>query len=168
VQVRLEEGELVVRSAHLASGYFRNPEATEAAFRDGWFYTGELAERDDEGFLYIVGRTKEVIRTGGEWVAPVEVDAVLQEHPAILEVAVAGVPDEHWGEIVTAFVVPKPGEVVAVDELRRFCEGKLTAYKHPRHVVVVESLPRTATTGQIQRRVLTELALRQARPAEAD
>jgi acyl-CoA synthetase (AMP-forming)/AMP-acid ligase II len=89
-------------------------------------------------------------------------------HPAILEVAVAGVPDEHWGEIVTAFVVPKPGEVVAVDELRRFCAGKLTAYKHPRHVIVIESLPRTATTGQIQRRVLTELALRQAQSAEAD
>jgi fatty-acyl-CoA synthase len=168
VQVRLEEGELVVRSAHLASGYFRNPEATEAAFRDGWFYTGELAERDDEGFLYIVGRTKEIIRTGGEWVAPVEVDAVLARHPAILEVAVAGVPDEHWGEIVTAFVVPKPGEVVAVDELRRFCAGKLTSYKHPRQVIVIESLPRTATTGQIQRRGLTELALRQAQSAEAD
>jgi acyl-CoA synthetase (AMP-forming)/AMP-acid ligase II len=168
VQVRLDEGELVVRSAHLASGYFRNPEATEAAFRDGWFHTGELAERDDEGFLYIVGRTKEIIRTGGEWVAPVEVDAVLQEHPAILEVAVAGVPDEHWGEVVTAFVVPKPGETVEVGDLRRFCEGKLTAYKHPRHVVVMESLPRTGTTGQIQRRALTELALKRMQPAEAD
>jgi fatty-acyl-CoA synthase len=168
VQVRLDDGELVVRSAHLASGYFRNPEATELAFRDGWFFTGELAERDDEGFLYIVGRTKEIIRTGGEWVAPVEVDAVLQEHPAILEVAVAGVPDEHWGEVVTAFVVPKPGETVRVDDLRRFCEGKLTAYKHPRHVVVMESLPRTGTTGQIQRRVLTDLALRRMQSPEAD
>ncbi len=77
MHVRLEEGELAVRSGHLASGYFRNPEATAEAFRDGWFYTGELAEQDDEGFLYIVGRTKEMIRTGGEWVAPVEVDAVL-------------------------------------------------------------------------------------------
>ena len=168
VQVRLDDGELVVRSAHLASGYFRNPEATEAAFRDGWFFTGELAERDDEGFLYIVGRTKEIIRTGGEWVAPVEVDAVLQQHPAILEVAVAGVPDEHWGEVVTAFVVPKRGESVEVDDLRRFCEGKLTAYKHPRHVVVMESLPRTGTTGQIQRRALIELALRRMQSAESD
>ncbi len=168
VLVRLDEGELVVRSAHLASGYFRNPEATEAAFQDGWFSTGELAERDDEGFLYIVGRTKEIIRTGGEWVAPVEVDAVLQGHPGISEVAVAGVPDEHWGEVVTAFVVPKPGATIGVDELRRFCEGKLTAYKHPRRVVVVASLPRTGTTGQIQRRVLTELAVRQMQPVEAE
>jgi fatty-acyl-CoA synthase len=161
VFARLDDGELAVRSGHLASGYFRNPEATDAAFRDGWFYTGELAEQDDEGFLYIVGRTKEIIRTGGEWVAPVEVDAVLQGHPSILDVAVAGVPDEHWGEVVTAFVVPNPGHAVTVEELRRYCDGKLTAYKHPRRVVLVDAVPRTVTTGQIQRRVLTELALRQ-------
>ena len=164
VFARLDDGELAVRSGHLASGYFRNPEATDEAFREGWFYTGELAERDDEGFLYIVGRTKEIIRTGGEWVAPVEVDAILLSHPSILDVAVAGVPDEHWGEVVTAFVVPTPGQTVTVEDLRRHCEGKLTAYKHPRQVVVVESVPRTATTGQIQRRVLTELALRQMQP----
>jgi acyl-CoA synthetase (AMP-forming)/AMP-acid ligase II len=162
VYARIEDGELAVRSGHLASGYFRNREATEEAFRDGWFYTGELAEQDDEGFLSIVGRTKEMIRTGGEWVAPVEVDAILQGHPAILEVAVAGVPDEHWGEVVTAFVVPMPGQSVSVEELRRYCDGKLTAYKHPRRVVVVDALPRTGTTGQIQRRALTQLAVADA------
>ncbi|HEY6624299.1 MAG TPA: class I adenylate-forming enzyme family protein [Acidimicrobiales bacterium] len=166
VHARLENGELVVRSGHLASGYFRNPEATAEAFRDGWFYTGELAERDDEGFLYIVGRTKEIIRSGGEWVAPVEVDAVLQRHPAILEVAVAGVPDDDWGEVVTAFVVPQPGEMVTVEELRRFCDGKLTAYKHPRRLVVVDVIPRTSTTGQIQRRALTAWAV--AHPSGVD
>jgi fatty-acyl-CoA synthase len=168
VFVRLENGELAVRSGHLASGYFRNQEATGEAFRDGWFYTGELAEQDDEGFLYIVGRTKEIIRTGGEWVAPVEVDAILQDHPSILDVAVAGVPDEHWGEVVTAFVVVNPGQSIAVEDLRRFCEGKLTAYKHPRRVVLIDSVPRTPTTGQIQRRALTELALRQTQPNAAD
>jgi fatty-acyl-CoA synthase len=161
VFVRLDEGELVVRSGHLASGYFRNQEATDEAFSDGWFSTGELAEQDDEGFLYIVGRTKEIIRTGGEWVAPVEVDAVLLAHPAVLDVAVAGVPDEHWGEVVTAFVVVKPGQSVAVEDLRKFCEGKLTAYKHPRRVILIDVVPRTGTTGQIQRRALTEMALRQ-------
>jgi acyl-CoA synthetase (AMP-forming)/AMP-acid ligase II len=164
VRVRLDEGELVVRSGHLASGYFRNPEATNEAFRDGWFYTGELAEQDDEGFLYIVGRTKEMIRTGGEWVAPVEVDAVLQGHPAILDVAVAGVPDEHWGEVVTAFVVVRPGHTVVVEDLRQFCEGRLTAYKHPRRVVRIDEVPRTGTTGQIQRRALTTLAVQQMQP----
>jgi acyl-CoA synthetase (AMP-forming)/AMP-acid ligase II len=166
VQARLQEGELVVRSPHLASGYFRNKEATDEAFRDGWFFTGELAERDDEGFYYIVGRTKEIIRSGGEWVAPVEVDAVLQDHPAIAEVAVAGVPDDHWGEVVTAFVVLRPGQTVAVEDLRRHCEGKLTPYKHPRAVILVESIPRTKTTGQIQRRQLTEMAVRQRQSAE--
>jgi fatty-acyl-CoA synthase len=163
VFVRLDEGELAVRSGHLASGYFRNQEATDEAFRDGWFYTGELAEQDDEGFLDIVGRTKEIIRTAGECVAPVEVDAVLLGHPAVLDVAVAGVPDEHWGEAVTAFVVVNPGHAVAVEDLRAFCEGKLTAYKHPRRVVLIDAVPRTGTTGQIQRRVLTEMALRQTR-----
>ena len=167
MRVRLDEGELVVRSGHLASGYFRNPEATDEAFRDGWFSTGELAEQDDEGFLYIVGRTKEMIRTGGEWVAPVEVDAVLQGHPSILDVAVAGVPDEHWGEVVTAFVVVRPGQTVAVDDVRQFCEGKLTAYKHPRRVILIDSVPRTGTTGQIQRRALTALAVEQAKSGAA-
>jgi acyl-CoA synthetase (AMP-forming)/AMP-acid ligase II len=164
VRVRLDEGELAVRSAHLASGYFRNPEATNEAFRDGWFYTGELAEQDDEGFLYIVGRTKEMIRTGGEWVAPVEVDAVLLGHPSILDVAVAGVPDEHWGEVVTAFVVAEPGQTIEVEELRQYCAGKLTAYKHPRRVVLIDEVPRTGTTGQIQRRALTAFALQQMEP----
>jgi acyl-CoA synthetase (AMP-forming)/AMP-acid ligase II len=168
VFARIVDGELVVRSNHLASGYFRNPEATAEAFREGWFHTGELAEQDDEGFLYIVGRTKEMIRTGGEWVAPVEVDAVLQGHPAILEVAVAGVPDEHWGEVVTAFVVLRPGQTVEVEDLRRYCEGKLTAYKHPRQVVVVPSLPRTLTTGQVQRRALSELAVQRMQSVESD
>jgi acyl-CoA synthetase (AMP-forming)/AMP-acid ligase II len=167
VRVRLEEGQLVVRSGHLASGYFRNPEATAEAFRDGWFFTGELAEQDDEGFLYIVGRTKEMIRTGGEWVAPVEVDAVLQAHPSILDVAVAGVPDEHWGEVVTAFVVVRPGHTVAVDDVRQFCEGKLTAYKHPRRVILIDRVPRTGTTGQIQRRALTALAVEQEKTGAA-
>jgi acyl-CoA synthetase (AMP-forming)/AMP-acid ligase II len=160
VYVRIEDGELAVRSGHLMSGYFRNPEATAAALRDGWFYTGELAERDEEGFLSIVGRTREIIRTGGEWVAPAEVDAVLASHPAVADVAVAGVPDEHWGEIVTAFVVPRPGAAVELDDIRRHCENRITSYKHPRALVVLECLPRTKTTGQVQRRALTDIAVR--------
>jgi fatty-acyl-CoA synthase len=160
VYIRIDEGELAVRSGHLLSGYFRNPEATAAALRDGWFYTGELAERDDEGFLSIVGRTREIIRTGGEWVAPAEVDAVLASHPAVADVAVAGVPDPHWGEIVTAFVVTRPGASLELDDIRRHCENRLTSYKHPRALVVLDSLPRTKTTGQVQRRALTEIAVR--------
>jgi acyl-CoA synthetase (AMP-forming)/AMP-acid ligase II len=157
VYVRIDNGELVVRSGHLLSGYFRNPEATAAALRDGWFYTGEVAERDDEGFLRIVGRTSEMMRSGGEWVAPAEVDAVLATHPALAEVAVSGVPDEHWGEIVTAFVVLRPGASADLDDLRRHCEHRLSSYKHPRAMVVVDALPRTRSTGQVQRRSLLDL-----------
>ncbi len=158
VYVRMENGELVVRSGHLMSEYFRNPEATAAAVRDGWFYTGELAEQDDDGYLRIVGRTSEMIRTGGEWVAPAEVDGVLATHPAVADVAVCGVPDERWGEVVTAFVVFRPGASPGLEYLRRHCEGRLSSYKHPRALVVLDSLPRTRTTGQIQRRTLVELA----------
>ena len=94
----------------LINGYFRNAEATAAALVDGWYRTGELAEIDDEGYYCIVGRVKDVIRTGGETVAPAEVDVVIAEHPAVADGAVAGVPDDDWGEIVTAFVVLRPGE----------------------------------------------------------
>jgi acyl-CoA synthetase (AMP-forming)/AMP-acid ligase II len=157
VYVRIEDGELAVRSGHLMSGYFRNQEATDAALRTGWFYTGELAEQDDEGFIKIVGRVTEQVRTGGEWVAPTEVDEVLATHPAIAEVAVAGVPDENWGEVLTAFVVLRPGAELEIDNLRHHCAGRLTPYKHPRRMVVVDQLPRTKSTGQIQRRALLQM-----------
>jgi fatty-acyl-CoA synthase len=167
VFVRIEGGELAVRSGHLMSGYFRSQEATDAALRDGWFYTGELAEQDDEGFIRIVGRVKELVRTGGEWVAPTEVDQVLATHPAIAEVAVAGVPDDDWGEVLTAFVVLRPGAVLDVDDLRRHCTGRLTPYKHPRRLVVLDTLPRTKTTGQIQRRALVQMATSGSPTAES-
>ena len=158
VQIRVEEGELLVRSSHLMSGYFRNEEATAAALRGGWYHTGELAAVDVDGFVSILGRTAEVIRTGGEWVAPAEVDAVLQTHPAVAEVAVAGVPDVDWGEVVTAFVVVRPGSAVELDDLRQHCRGRLAAYKHPRRIVVLHELPRTKSTGQVQRAALVPLA----------
>jgi acyl-CoA synthetase (AMP-forming)/AMP-acid ligase II len=167
VSVRIEEGELAVRSGHLMSGYFRNQEATDAALRSGWFSTGELADQDDEGFIRIVGRVTEQVRTGGEWVAPTEVDEVLATHPAIAEVAVAGVPDENWGEVLTAFVVLRPGAELEIEDLRSHCTGRLTAYKHPRRMVVLDALPRTKTTGQIQRRALVQLAISRSPTAES-
>jgi fatty-acyl-CoA synthase len=109
-----------------------------------------------------VGRAKDTIRTGGETVSPVEVDLVLQAHPAVADAAVAGVPDDEWGEIVTAFVVLRDGASVDVAGLRAHCDGRLANYKHPRRLVVVESIPRTPTTGQVQRRALMgTLALQQ-------
>jgi fatty-acyl-CoA synthase len=158
VHFRIVDGELWVRSAQMFSGYFRNPEATAAALVDGWYRTGDLVERDDEGYLWVVGRIKDMIRTGGETVAPAEVDVVLQRHPAVADAAVAGVPDDDWGEIVTAFVVVRAGHTVDLDELRRHCAPSLASFKHPRRLMLVDAIPRTGPTGQVQRRRLVDLA----------
>jgi acyl-CoA synthetase (AMP-forming)/AMP-acid ligase II len=156
VLVRLEEEELWVRSPFIFSGYFRNPKATEAALVDGWYRTGDLAQMDDEGYISIVGRASDMIRTGGEYVAPAEVDGVVQDHPAVLDAAITGVPDDNWGEIVTAFVVLRPGTSLSLDELRRHCEGRLAAYKVPRELVLVQAIPRTGATRQVKRRHLNQ------------
>jgi len=163
VEVRLaDDGEVCVRSALLMDGYFENPEATADALRpldpDGppWYRTGDLGVFDDEGYLSIIGRARDVLRSGGETIAPTEVETVLLRHPAVAEVAVVGIPDAEWGEIVCAVVViaPEARRAPDVDELRRHCEGHLAAYKHPRRVEVVDALPRTAATGQVQRTLL--------------
>lgn len=160
VHVRLgEHGEILVRSPFIMTEYFRDPEATAEAFADGWYHTGELAEVDEEGFYRIVGRIKDVIRTGGETVSPTELELVLQGHPGVRDIAVAGVPDEEWGEIVTAFVIPAPGARVTLADLRAYCAGKLTGYKHPRRMEVVETIPRTQTTGQVRRAHLVQMAV---------
>jgi acyl-CoA synthetase (AMP-forming)/AMP-acid ligase II len=158
-EVRLsDEGELLVRNPVLMNGYFRDPEATAAALAGGWFHTGDLAQVDDEGYFSIVGRASDVIRTGGESVAPVEVDLVLQTAPGVADAAVAGVPDEHWGEVICAFVVARPGNTVDLSLLRRHCEGRLATFKHPRRLMLVDTLPRTGATRQIQRRILVKWA----------
>ncbi len=156
VEVRLTgSGEVCMRSPFLMNGYFDDPAATATALRDGWYHTGDLGSFDDERYLSIVGRAHDVIRSGGETVAPGEVEAVLASHPGIAEVAVVGVPDARWGEVVTAVIVARgdPPDVAAV---RAFCDGRLAPFKHPRRVVVVDALPRTDATGQVQRTLLVE------------
>ncbi len=165
VAIRIEDDELWVKSPQAFLGYFRNPEATDQVVVDGWYRTGDLVSRDDEGYFWVVGRVKDMIRTGGESVAPAEVDVVLQRHPAVADAAVAGVPDVDWGEIVTAFVVLRPGSSVELAELRQHCAASLTAYKHPRRLLIVDAVPRTGPTGQVQRRRLVELAQQQAASA---
>ncbi|WP_174273922.1 class I adenylate-forming enzyme family protein [Sphingomonas bacterium] len=149
-----DDGEIMVKSPYLFSGYFRNEEATANAFTDGFFRTGDLAEVDDEGYRTIVGRAGDLIRSGGEWISPAEVESVLQGHPALADAAVIGVPDPDWGQVVTALVVPRAGETMTIEALRQYCAGSLAPHKHPRRLKVVESLPRTPATGQIQRRLL--------------
>lgn len=167
VDVRLHDGEVCVRSEVLMDGYFEDAEATAAALAPldpggpSWYHTGDLGVLDDEGYLSIVGRARDVLRTGGETVAPGEVEAVLSEHPAIAEVAVVGLPHPEWGEVVCAVIVLSGGaRPPDVEELRDHARGRLAPFKHPRQVVVVESLPRTAATGQIQRTLLVERLLR--------
>jgi acyl-CoA synthetase (AMP-forming)/AMP-acid ligase II len=158
VEVRLApDGEVVMRSPFLMDGYFDDPAATSEALRDGWYHTGDLGALDEDGYLSIVGRARDVIRTGGETVAPPEVEAVLAGHPAVGEVAVVGVPDPEWGEVVTAVVVVADGsDAPDLDALRTFCAGRLASFKQPRRIALVDALPRTAATGQIQRTLLVE------------
>jgi fatty-acyl-CoA synthase len=143
VEVRLSpEGELQVRGPNVFAGYWRNAEATAAAFDDGWLRTGDVAEEDDEGNFRIRGRLKDMYISGGENVYPAEIEAVLHEHPAVADVAVVGVPDERWGESGVAFIVTRT-EVTAA-ELRAWCGDRLARYKIPREVRFAEELPRSA------------------------
>jgi acyl-CoA synthetase (AMP-forming)/AMP-acid ligase II len=158
VTVRLSDsGELWVRSATLFDGYLDDPEATAACLIDGWYRTGDLVEEDGDGFLSVVGRAGDLVRTGGETVVPSEVEAVLAEHGAVAEVAVVGLPDPTWGEVVCAVVVVRPDrEPPTLEGLHDHCRGRLAPFKQPRRLRVVGSLPRTASTGQVQRRLLVE------------
>ncbi|MCE3554642.1 AMP-binding protein [Pseudonocardia sp. RS11V-5] len=149
-----EVGQIVTRSDTLMSGYLDMPEETAAAFRDGWFWGGDLARRDAEGYLYLGGRAKDMIIRGGENVYPVEIESVLAAHPAVANCAVVGRPDDHWGEIVVAFVERRPGTTVGADELRAHCRSALASYKVPVEFRF-EDMPRNAS-GKILKRSLRE------------
>jgi fatty-acyl-CoA synthase len=149
------EGELIVKGPNVFPGYWRNPEATAAAFADGWLVTGDVAARDDEGYYRIVGRTKDMVISGGENVYPAEIENVLHEHAAVREAAVVGVPDERWGEACLAFVV-LAGDATE-EALLDHCRGRLARYKVPKGVRFVESLPRNAL-DKVVKSELVELA----------
>ncbi len=149
------EGEVIVRGPSVTSGYLDDPEANQAAFRDGWFRTGDLGRLDSEGFLFLTGRLKEMISRGGEKIIPQEVDEALAGHPAVAEAAGFAVAHETLGEDVAAAVVLHSGATASELELRRFAATRLAAFKVPRHIVFVEALPRTVT-GKPQRAVLAD------------
>ncbi len=140
-----EVGELWLRGPHVCSGYWNNPEATAAAIdADGWFHTGDLARRDEDGFYYIAGRQKDMLISGGVNVYPAEIEAALLLHPAVQDAAVVGVPDDTWGEIGVAFVVARADPPPSGDELSVFLAGTLAKYKIPRRWMFLRELPRTA------------------------
>ena len=148
-----ETGELLVRSPTLFAGYWNRPEATAAAFTDGWFRTGDIAERSADGYVTLKGRRSDLIISGGFNIYPREIEELLAEHPAVAEAAVAGRPDPRRGEVPVAFVVCKPGTAADAEGLIGYCRERLASFKVPRHVVFVDSLPRTAL-GKIQKNLL--------------
>jgi len=152
-----DSGEVWLRSPSVTVGYWRNLEATREAITDGWFHTGDLGYLDDEGFLHIVDRIKEIIIVGISNVYPTDLESVLLEAPGVSEAAVVGIPDEELGEVPVAFVVRASGSTIDQEQLLQLFEGRLAAYKHPRHVAFVDALPRTAI-GKVQKKSLRALA----------
>jgi len=153
-----QPGELLLRGPMVTPGYWRNPEATAAAFLDGWFRTGDLVRVDEEGYLFVVDRLKNMFISGGENVYPVEIERVLVNHPAVSEAAVVGISDEKWGEVGRAFVVSKLGVNASETELLDFCRAHLAKFKVPRSVVFLDVLPKN-DAGKINRQVLRQLSV---------
>jgi fatty-acyl-CoA synthase len=137
-------GEILVRGDNVMTGYWKQPRATAAALAGGWFHTGDIGHFDADGFLWVDGRAKEMIISGGENIAPAEIENVLLECPDVAEVAVVGRPDANWGEVVVAVVAPKAGRTVTRDALMAMLCGRIAHYKHPKQVLVVGELPKTA------------------------
>lgn len=153
---RGERGEIVYRGPHTMTGYLGNPEATEAAFAHGWFHSGDVGHLDDEGLLWFTDRSKDVIKTGGENVASLEVErALYAAEPNVAEAVVVGLPHERWSEAITAFVVPSPGAELDPDAIRTAMRAHVDAYKVPKAIVVVDALPRTST-GKVQKNVVRD------------
>jgi acyl-CoA synthetase (AMP-forming)/AMP-acid ligase II len=152
-----ERGEIVLRGPKVFKGYWRDPDATTAAFAGGWFHTGDVGVRDEDGYLWVVDRLKDMILSGGENVAGSEVERVLYEHDAVLEAAVVGRPDERWGEVPVAFVALRDGTTASAEDLIEHCRPQLARFKVPKDVVFVDALPRNPS-GKVLKRELRERA----------
>jgi fatty-acyl-CoA synthase len=148
-----ERGEIVLRGPKVFTGYWRDPEATATAFAGGWFHTGDIGVRDEDGYLWIVDRLKDMIVSGGENIAGSEVERVLYEHAAVREVAVVARPDERWGEVPVAFVVLRDGTSASADELIEHCRAQLAKFKVPTDVTFLDALPRNPS-GKVLKRDL--------------
>ncbi|NGQ95830.1 acyl-CoA synthetase [Brevibacillus sp. SYP-B805] len=146
-------GEIVHRTSHAMLGYFKDEEKTAAAFQGGWFHSGDLGIMDEEGYITVVDRKKDMIKSGGENIASREVEETIYQHPGVSEVAVIGVPHPYWIEAVTAVVVPKAGANVSAGEILAFCKERLSGFKAPKYVVIAENLPRNPS-GKILKREL--------------
>ena len=148
-------GEITVKGDQVMKGYLNDPDTTAATLKDGWLYTGDLGEMDDEGFLYVVDRKKDIIISGGENISSVEVESTLYKHPKIMEAAVIGLPDPKFGEGVCAVVVPREGERISEQEVVDYCKEHLASFKKPRKVIFSDALPRNPS-GKVLKRDLRE------------
>jgi len=150
-----EKGEVLLRAPNTMKGYWNRPKDTAEALRDGWLHTGDIAKMDEDGYLYIMDRKKDMIISGGENIYPAEIEDSLRRHPKIIDVAVIGYPDEKWGESVKAIAVLEKGEKLTEKELIDWCQGKIGRFKIPKKVIFTDSIPRTPT-GKILKRLLRE------------
>jgi len=144
-----------MRGPKVFKGYWRDADATAAAFAGGWFHTGDIGVRDDDGYLFIVDRLKDMIVSGGENIAGSEVERVLYEHPAVLEAAVVARPDDRWGEVPVAFVALRPDAVATAEELVAHCGAQLARFKVPKAITFVDALPRNPS-GKVLKRELRQ------------
>jgi fatty-acyl-CoA synthase len=152
-----DDGEILVANESLMSEYWDSPQETAQAFEGDFYRTGDLGSLDDEGYLTIAGRKGEIIRTGGETVAPVEVESAIRSYPGVVDVAVFGLPDAQWGEIVCVAMVMSDNRVAPpLATLRSYLDDKLAPYKHPRRIVPMDAIPRTPATGQVKRSLLRQ------------
>jgi fatty-acyl-CoA synthase len=150
-----EVGEIVVKGPTLMSGYWNRPDLTAETIRNGWLHTGDLAKTDEEGYIYIVDREKDMYVSGGENVYPAEIEKIFFSHPKILDAGVVGVSDDKWGEVGKAYLVLKPGETMSEEEALQFLRGKVAKFKIPKYVKFVKELPKTAS-GKIKKFILKE------------
>jgi long-chain acyl-CoA synthetase len=155
-----ELGEIVLRGENILKGYYKNPEATSVAFRNGWFHSGDIGYRDSDGYFFIVDRKTDMIIRGGENIYPREIDEVLYQHPAVAAAATIGVPDPLYGEEVAAFVVFKAGEKVSAEELIAYCAERLADYKCPKSIRVVGDIPKGPTGKLLKRELAKEFSTR--------
>ncbi|MEO7021813.1 MAG: AMP-binding protein [Ktedonobacteraceae bacterium] len=151
-----EDGEIIIKGPQIMKGYWKAEESTAQSLRDGWLYTGDIGHVDSDGFTYIVDRKKEMIKYKGFGIAPAEIEALLMEHPAVMDSAVIGIPDDEAGELPKGFVVLRPGQEATPEEIIAFANGKLAGYKKIHFVEIVTTIPKTAS-GKILRRDLKEM-----------
>jgi len=151
-------GEIVIKGPQVMQGYYKKPEETKKVLKDGWFFSGDIGVFDEDGYLSVVDRKKDMIIAAGYNIYPVEIDGVLYENPKVLEACTIGIPDQYRGETVKAFIVVKPGEKLSEDEITRYCKEKLAAYKVPKIFEFVDDIPKSAV-GKILRRKLRDMEI---------